>query len=132
MERAAGELPAGKRLATDSEIDDIRRLWGDVQRHRTAVRYAPAELKAAHASARASANAELTKYLDDHGVHWTRGMEDDLFNPPPGGGEGEAAAAGRTGASSGGPVIPGAGTGGMTPSAMAEPLPGIDGPDGED
>lgn len=129
MTRVAGELPAGKRLPTDEELDEIRDLWGKIQFHRTAVRYYPAELKAAHAAARADANEALIKYLDDHGVHWTRGMEDDLFNPPPGGGEGAASAAGRAGAESGGPVIVGAGTGGVSPAVMAEPLRGVSGPD---
>lgn len=132
MQAAAGDLPAGKRLATDEELDRIRQLWGEVQRHRTAVRYASAEMKGAHAAARAAANAELTDFLDHRDVYWTRGMEDSLFNPPPGGGEGSAAAAGRTGVESNGPAITGAGVPAMTPGAMAEPIRGLDGPDREE
>lgn len=103
---SAGDVPEGRRLPTAEELDVIRGMWGKVQQYRTAVRFAPTELKGVYVAARRDANEALISYLDDNGIYWTRGMEDDLFNPPPGGGVGGGfPRTGADGIESDGPII---------------------------
>jgi len=111
VEVAAGPVPEGLRPPTLDELDEIREMWGAIQYHRTAVRFSDPAVKGLHVAARRDTNARLVSYLDRKGIYWTRGMEDDLFNPPPGGGVGGGFnRGGRTGiASEGGRTIRGAG-----------------------
>ena len=104
--------PAGKVLPSTADLVNIRQYWGAIQQARTGVRYADDALKGAYVASRRAANAELIAYLEKGGIagkeplYWTRGMEDALFNPPPGGGVGGGyAMTGRTGIRSDGTDI---------------------------
>jgi len=129
---AAGPVPEGLRLPTPDELDEIREMWGSIQYHRTAVRFADPSVKGLHVAARRDANEALISYLDRKGIHWTRGMGDDLFNPPPGGGVGGGfPRGGRTGiASEGGRTIVGAGVPTADPSLFRVAVRDLGEPDG--
>lgn len=130
IQSSGGTVPEGRRLPTPEELEEIRVLWGAVQEHRTAVRFGDAASKGAHASSRREANDALIEYLDGRLIHWTRSMEDTLFNPPPGGGVGGGfPAGGRAGIeSAGAPSLGSAGSSVVSPGAASEEIPGLGAP----
>lgn len=117
---AAGEIPEGLRSPSAREIESIRGLWGRVERHRIASRYARTEIRGVHERASAAAAEALANFVDSRHLRWTAGMAEAIFNPPPGGGEGGGyARGGRRGVKSKGKVVDGAGVTVFDPSVAA-------------